>query len=86
MIVFYIFFNIFLFLLCFLDKQSAKKHKFRYSEDLLLFLSACGGALGFWIGMYVFHHKTKKWLFKFMIPIFAFVHIVIIFWYMGGLL
>ncbi|MEH6978932.1 DUF1294 domain-containing protein, partial [Bacillus pseudomycoides] len=31
--------------------------------------AAAGGAVGAWIGMYVFHHKTHKGKFVFGIPV-----------------
>ena len=32
----------------------------KHSENALLILSLIGGGIGGWIGMKVFHHKTRK--------------------------
>jgi uncharacterized membrane protein YsdA (DUF1294 family) len=71
-----------IFLLCLLsvitfvlfgtDKRKALKHKWRISERTLLFFSVFGG-IGGLLGMFVFHHKTRKLRFKILVPIFAFV-------------
>ena len=55
----------------------SKKQLYRISENTLIILAALGpfGAL---VGMFLFHHKTKKNKFKICIPIFLIIHIVII--------
>ncbi len=45
------------------DKSKAKAHKWRIPEKVLLGASLLGGFPGGWLGMYVFHHKTKRWYF-----------------------
>ena len=52
--------NICTFLVYGIDKQRAKSGRWRIPESRLLLLAAVGGSLGAWMGMYVFHHKTKK--------------------------
>ena len=47
----------------FLDKEFAKKDMYRISEKALLTVTIMGGCLGSLIGMYTFHHKTKKNIF-----------------------
>ena len=42
-----------------IDKRKAKKGKWRISEKALLCTSFFGGAIGGFLGMRVFHHKTK---------------------------
>lgn len=46
-----------------IDKRRAKKGRFRIRESVLLSLSFFGGALGGWLGMTLFHHKTRHWYF-----------------------
>jgi uncharacterized membrane protein YsdA (DUF1294 family) len=46
------------------DKRKAKKDDWRVSEATLLILSFIGGAIGFFLGMFRFRHKTKKRLFQ----------------------
>lgn len=43
--------------------------KYRTAERTLFTIAACGGALGIYIGMYAFRHKTLHWQFKYGIPI-----------------
>ncbi|MBR3162223.1 MAG: DUF1294 domain-containing protein [Bacilli bacterium] len=56
--------NILSFILCYLDKKLAIKHKYRLSETFLLSLCTIGGTFGLLLGMHLFHHKTKKIKFK----------------------
>lgn len=74
-----IFLNVFTFFLCFLDKRNATKHKNRFSEKLLLFFCFIGGCFGFYLGMILFSHKTRKRKFI-LVPIlcilYTFVFIV----------
>ena len=55
--------NIIAFFAYGIDKRFAIKKKWRISEQTLIGLGFIGGALGAIIGMYVWHHKTKKVLF-----------------------
>lgn len=57
------------FLICGWDKRCAKKGKWRVPERTLFFNAICGGALGFYIGMWVFRHKTKHLKFTTGIPV-----------------
>ncbi len=47
------------FLMYGMDKQKAKRRKWRIPEATLLGIAAAGGSIGAWIGMKTFHHKTK---------------------------
>ena len=64
-------FCILLFILMGLDKQKARKGKYRIPEKTLFIFALLGDALGGWIGMIVFHHKTKHWYFKIFFPLIA---------------
>ncbi len=61
--------NILSFLLAGWDKYSAIKHNFRISEKSLFGISILGGAIGLYLGMIIFHHKTKKKNFQIGIPL-----------------
>lgn len=61
--------NIITFAVFGIDKKKAIDGKFRISELTLFALSFLGGSLGGLAAMHVFHHKTKKWYFKFGIPL-----------------
>lgn len=50
------------------DKSKAKRRARRISEKSLLTLAILGASPGVWIGMYVFHHKTKKRKFALGVP------------------
>lgn len=56
--------NIISFLSYGIDKLKAKYHYWRIPEIFLLNLSLIGGVYGALLGMRLFHHKTKKMLFK----------------------
>lgn len=52
-----------------LDKQKAKKNKWRVPEKTLFLLALLGGSLGTTLGMNVFRHKTKHWYFVVGMPL-----------------
>jgi uncharacterized membrane protein YsdA (DUF1294 family) len=51
------------------DKNLARTGQWRISEGALFFLAIFFGGLGVYLGMFTFHHKTKKWYFYFGIPL-----------------
>ena len=61
-------FNFLNFFLMFLDKQKAKKRKYRVPEKTFFTLGIMGGSLGGIIGMYTFRHKTKHTIFILGMP------------------
>lgn len=61
-----------------IDKKRAVKGKWRISEKALIGIAIFGGSLGALVGMHVFHHKTRKWKFKIVIPILLLIHIIIL--------
>lgn len=72
-----IFINILVFILMGIDKKLAISKKQRISEFTLLSLSFLGGSIGTLIGMYLFHHKTKKVKFLILVPISLILNIII---------
>ncbi len=52
-----------------LDKSRSRTNKRRVSEKSLFLLALFGGALGIYLGMLLFRHKTKKWYFAWIIPL-----------------
>ncbi len=62
------------------DKRRAKKHLWRIPERTLFFLSALGGSIGTWAGMYAFRHKTKHWYFVWGIPLITLAEAAILIW------
>lgn len=56
------------FLLMRIDKQKAKKKKWRIPEATLMGFAAIGGSIGALMGMYTFRHKTLHKKFTLGIP------------------
>lgn len=74
--IFLIVMNILLFVFMGLDKYKAIHHQFRIPERVLLLLSILGGSIGGLLGMFIFHHKTNKMIFKLGYPLILLSHIV----------
>ncbi|MGN0026758.1 MAG: DUF1294 domain-containing protein [Clostridium sp.] len=68
--------NIISFIIIYIDKQKAIKHKWRIKESTLFLISIIGGSLGTLIGMYTFHHKTKHLKFTIGIPLILILQIL----------
>ena len=60
-----------------IDKSRAKRGAWRIPEKTLFLVSALGGSIGTWAGMYFFHHKTKHWYFAVFFPFLALVDIAL---------
>jgi uncharacterized membrane protein YsdA (DUF1294 family) len=60
-----------------IDKiKSRKINTKRISEGVLFFMAAAFGSVGVYLGMFVFHHKTRKWNFILGIPLLMLQNIV----------
>ena len=55
------------------DKSKAKQGKRRISERCLIFLAFLGGALGAWVAMRCFRHKTLHLKFRILVPLAFFL-------------
>ena len=51
------------------DKRRARQGLWRVPEKTLFLLAALGGAPGAFLGMHLFHHKTKHWYFRLGLPL-----------------
>ena len=71
--------NLAAFVLYGIDKYKARRGLWRIPESVLLFASAAGGSAGALLGMYVFHHKTKKPRFFIGVPVMLLLHLVILY-------
>jgi uncharacterized membrane protein YsdA (DUF1294 family) len=69
--------NLFTVLLMRIDKQKAIKQQFRIPERTFWALSILGGALGTYIGMKWFRHKTKHASFVIGMPVLIIFHLVL---------
>lgn len=58
------------------DKRRAGHGAWRVPEKTLFLLALLGGSIGALAGMKVFHHKTRKWYFRFGIPAILILQIV----------
>ena len=77
-IIYLIIINIIAFLSMLIDKKKAEHGKWRIPESTLLTMALIGGSIGEIIGMYLFHHKTKKWRFYIGVPIMIILQIALI--------
>ena len=84
-VYYYLLINILSLLLYSLDKYLAIKRKRRIPEKTLLLSTILGGIIGTIIGMYLFHHKTKKWYFKLNIILSIIIHLLLFYLYMSQL-
>jgi uncharacterized membrane protein YsdA (DUF1294 family) len=62
-----------------MDKFKARNDKWRISESSLL-IASLFGPIGALLGMQQFRHKTQKPIFKFLVPAFAGVHLLLVLW------
>lgn len=78
-IVFYIgFANLLGFALMGMDKKKARNHEYRIPERTLWGVAILGGAIGSYIGMNTFRHKTKHNSFRIGMPLLILVHVGLI--------
>lgn len=65
----------------YIDKEKAKRNKWRIKESTLLAIAAFGGSVGAYLGMKIFRHKTKHTKFKYGIPIIMLIQLlVLLYW------
>lgn len=66
-------------LICFgVDKQRARKGRWRIPERRLIGIAALGGSLGCLLGMYCFRHKTRHLKFTLGVPLILGVQVLLI--------
>lgn len=56
------------FLLMLIDKEKARRNRWRIRESVLLGTAAIGGSIGVFAGMQVFRHKTLHKRFSIGVP------------------
>ena len=74
--------NAIAFLLMLIDKQKAKKKRWRIPEATLLGIIAIGGSLGGLLGMFLLRHKTLHKRFSIGIPMMLALHLVLLYFLM----
>ena len=65
------------------DKMNAKSNRQRVRIVAFLGLAFIGGSVGALIGMYGFHHKTKKAYFTVGVPLILLMQVVVLFYVMN---
>ena len=76
--IIYLIINVITFVVFGLDKFYAIKKKWRYKVITLLGLCFIGGALGGFLAMKIFNHKTNKNIFTISVPLLLVVQIAIL--------
>jgi len=59
------------------DKKFARENRNRIPERTLFLFAVLGGAAGGTLGMMLFHHKTRKPIFRYGFPVLACFWLVI---------
>ena len=77
-ILYFIIINIIGFLIMWVDKQKAKKGRWRIPEKTLFIITALGGGI---VGMYTLRHKTQKIAFVIGFPLITIIEIIAIIYY-----
>lgn len=65
------------FCMMYSDKKRARQHRRRIPEKTLLLVGLFGGALGGWLGMYMFRHKTRHPAFVVGMPLMTALYVPI---------
>lgn len=73
--------NALAFLLMHIDKQKAKKNRWRIPEATLIGMCAIGGSVGGLLGMYLLRHKTKHVKFYLGIPVILVLQLVALYYF-----
>ena len=69
------------FCVCGADKFAAQRQKSRVPEKVLFLLSALGGSVGMYLGMFTFRHETKHSYFVVGIPAIILVQAALILYF-----
>ena len=80
-IIYLIIINIIGFLVMYIDKQKAKKGKWRIPEKTIFIITVLGGGIGTTAGMYTFRHKTQKIAFVIGFPFITTLEIITIIYF-----
>ena len=79
--IYLIIINFIAFTLMGVDKRKAIQGAWRIPEKVLFLSAVFGGAVGAWIGMYVFRHKTKHWYFVVGVPLIILVQAALLLYF-----
>jgi uncharacterized membrane protein YsdA (DUF1294 family) len=70
--------NLIAFVLYGIDKKRAIRNEHRIRESALLWIARLGGAIGSWLGIKTFHHKTKHTKFRVIVPLWMIIWVAVI--------
>ena len=70
--------NLIAFVLYGIDKKRAIRNEHRIRENVLLWISRLGGAIGSWLGIKIFRHKTKHTKFRIVVPLWIIIWVAVI--------
>ncbi|OCA92299.1 DUF1294 domain-containing protein [Pseudobacillus wudalianchiensis] len=73
MLIYFILINLVSYMVMGNDKRKAKQGKWRIRESTLWLLALIGGAVGNWVAMQTYRHKTKHLSFKYGMPVLALI-------------
>ena len=86
LIALYVTVNLLAFLAMLWDKSRSRvSGAERISEGMLFFSAAMFGAVGAYVGMLLFRHKTRKWYFIIGIPVLAAQNVVTLYFLASSL-
>ena len=77
--------NLLTFILYGIDKKRARNREWRISERTLIGIAVIGGCIGAILGMYVFHHKTRHWYFRYGLPVILIMQMLLAWCFYNGL-
>ncbi len=80
-LLYFLFINLFGFLIMWIDKRKAEKGRWRIPEKTLFIVTALGGGIGTIAGMYTFRHKTQKLNFVIGFPFITILEIITIIYF-----
>lgn len=78
MFIYLLIINALAFLLMLIDKQKAKKGRWRIPEKTLIAIAVLGGSVGAIAGMHLFRHKTKHPKFSIGLPVIFAIQAVLL--------
>ena len=77
-LIIFLLINIVTFFVYYADKRKAQRGQWRIPESSLLLLAFFGGAVGAFLAMIIFHHKTRKLKFRLLVPVFMVIQLFLI--------
>ncbi|MCA0969859.1 DUF1294 domain-containing protein [Halobacillus litoralis] len=70
--------NITMYVMMWSDKRKAEQEKWRIKERTLWTVAFLGGAIGGWLAMRLFRHKTKRTAFAIGLPGLSLVYLTVL--------